>query len=76
MSTTVGAEGLDITAGETLLLADDAESFAAAIITLLSNRTVWRSLVAAARRFVEERHDWDLIARKQLDIYDEILEQT
>ncbi len=74
VSTRVGAEGIDVTDGHDILLADDADAFAAAISRLLEERDLWRSIVSNARRFVEERHDWDLIAEQQLGIYDAILD--
>ncbi len=73
VSTTIGAEGLDIRPGENILLADDAETFTAAVINLLTKEEPCRSITDNARRFVATRHDWDLIADRQLEIYDEIL---
>ncbi len=73
VSTSVGAEGIDVTDGHDILLADDADAFASAVSRLLDEPDLWRSLAGNARRLVQERHDWDLIAEKQLGIYDEIL---
>lgn len=72
VSTTIGAEGLEVANGTEILLADEAEPFAVAIARLLTEGDTWRSLAANARRFVEERHAWDVIAQRQLDIYDEL----
>jgi len=74
VSTSVGAEGLEVTHGHDILLADDAESFAAAIMQLIDQKETWRTIAGNARRFVEERHDWDRITEKQLEIYDELLQ--
>ena len=39
VSTTIGAEGLDVHHGEDILLADDAESFAASVVDLQRQRS-------------------------------------
>jgi polysaccharide biosynthesis protein PslH len=72
VSTTVGAEGIDVVDGETILIADDAAGFARAIAVALNEPTIWEPLVRNARRFVEERHDWEAIADRQLQIYEEL----
>ncbi len=71
VSTTIGAEGLDLRAGEHLLLADSAEAFAEAIARVLRDQALARTLAENARRFVCEHHDWDAIAAAQLDLYDQ-----
>jgi glycosyltransferase involved in cell wall biosynthesis len=57
VSTRIGAEGLDLTDGRELLLRDDAESFAAACIELLTNRELCQRLGAAA--YEKARQDYD-----------------
>lgn len=57
VSTTLGAEGLDLRAGEHLLLADDPSEFAAACVELLSNPERCREMGDAARAFVADRYD-------------------
>lgn len=59
VSTSIGAEGLDCTNGEHLLLADEPESFADAVVALLTNRELVRQLGMSARRLVEERYNLD-----------------
>ena len=74
VSTTIGAEGIEAAPGRDILLADDADAFASAVSRLIDERALWRSIAANARRFVEDHHEWDLIAERQLGIYDELLE--
>jgi sugar transferase (PEP-CTERM/EpsH1 system associated) len=62
VSTTVGAEGLPVHDGEHLLLADDSESFASAVVRLLRDDDRRRSLEAAARTLVVEHYDWAAVA--------------
>ena len=49
VSTTVGIEGLALENGEHLLVADDAQSFARAISTLVTDDDLWRRLAKAGR---------------------------
>ena len=63
VSTTVGAEGLDVTHGEDILLADDAESFAESVTSLLRDTTRRENLGRAAVALAA-RYDWSVIARR------------
>lgn len=58
VATTKGAEGIAAAAGEHLLIADDPAAFAAQVVDLLSDPALRGRLSRAARRLVEERHDW------------------
>ncbi len=57
VSTTIGAEGLDIVDGRHGLLRDDPESFATACIELLRDDARCGELAAQARRLAVERYD-------------------
>jgi glycosyltransferase involved in cell wall biosynthesis len=58
VSTTLGAEGLPVTHGQDILLADSPEEFARAIVALLRDPARRRRLGAAARALVERNHSW------------------
>lgn len=62
VSTSAGAEGLDLTPGVHLLIADDPVDFAACLDRLLSDDALCARLAAAARDAVAQRFDWDVIA--------------
>lgn len=62
VSTTVGAEGLPVTPGEHLVIADDPDRFAHAIVRLLRDRTHRAEIERAARQLVVERYDWSAAA--------------
>lgn len=62
ISTTVGAEGLPVHAGEELLLADTAEQFAAAVVRVLRDEDVARRLGARAAAAVRARFSWGQVA--------------
>jgi len=58
VSTTVGADGLDVEDGVHLLLADRPEEFARACRRLTEDRALARRLVDAAERRYLERYEW------------------
>ena len=68
VSTSIGAEGLPVTHGEQVLLADRAEDFAAAVVRVLSDHALRARLEQASRRFVEERCSWKAAASVFADI--------
>jgi glycosyltransferase involved in cell wall biosynthesis len=66
VSTSVGAEGLDVTSGKDCLLADDAPSFAAAMLAVLRDPALRRSYEDSAAALAV-RYDWSQIARRFAD---------
>jgi glycosyltransferase involved in cell wall biosynthesis len=64
VSTRKGAEGLDVTSGEDILIADRPNEFADAILRLLGDETLRARLVANGRKLVQERYGWDRIGEK------------
>lgn len=57
VSTTLGAEGLDVEHGQHLLLADDARSFAGAILSLVCDAALGQRLVGPAYDLVRREYD-------------------
>lgn len=64
VSTTIGAEGLDLVSGRDLLLADTPEHFAGAVVRLLEDRDYARALAAHGRATVSREYDWRDIERQ------------
>jgi len=62
VSTTVGAEGLPVTSGEHVMLADEPRSFARAVVRLLRDVERRRQLERAARELVVEQYDWSAVS--------------
>jgi sugar transferase (PEP-CTERM/EpsH1 system associated) len=62
VSTGVGAEGLPVTDGEQVWLADQPQAFASAVVSLLRDVHRRRHLEEAARALVLERYDWSAVA--------------
>jgi glycosyltransferase involved in cell wall biosynthesis len=64
VSTPIGAEGIDLVDGETILLAGDAAAFAAATLRLLTDRALNQRLRRAGRRWVEQTYAWQVVYRR------------
>jgi sugar transferase (PEP-CTERM/EpsH1 system associated) len=62
VSTAVGAEGLPVTNGEQIMLADDPRTFAGAVVRLMRDLDRRRQIESAARALVVEHHDWSAVA--------------
>jgi sugar transferase (PEP-CTERM/EpsH1 system associated) len=73
VSTSIGCEGLDVIDGEHLLIADTPERFARQTVRLLRDCHLAEYIRANARKLVEARYDWDQIAERLLDIYEELV---
>jgi glycosyltransferase involved in cell wall biosynthesis len=71
VSTTVGAEGLDVQHGRDLLLEDTPVNFADAIVTFLQDEGVRRRYEAAAAN-TASKYDWTMIARQ----FENVLQKT
>jgi glycosyltransferase involved in cell wall biosynthesis len=57
VSTTLGAEGLDVEHGRQLLLADDPDAFAGAILSLVAEPALGQRLVEPAYDLVRQEYD-------------------
>jgi polysaccharide biosynthesis protein PslH len=61
VSTSVGAEGLPVTHGQNILLADNPADFAEAVVSLLLDAAWRKQLGCAARTFVSETYSWPIV---------------
>ena len=62
VSTTVGAEGLPVTDGQDVVIADAPAAFADAIVALLRDPSRRARLERAARNLVVARYDWSAVS--------------
>jgi polysaccharide biosynthesis protein PslH len=62
VSTTVGAEGLPVTPGSDIVVADEPASFADAVVSLLRDERRLREIGSAARSLVAEHYDWSAVS--------------
>jgi glycosyltransferase involved in cell wall biosynthesis len=64
VSTSKGAEGLEVTPGHDILIADEPAEFAHQVIRLLRDAALRAQLAYNARRLVEQLYDWQQIGRQ------------
>jgi hypothetical protein len=67
VTTSLGAEGLDLCDGQHALIADRPDKFAAAMARLLRDEALWTSVAAAGRDHVVERHGRDTVRKRFLE---------
>ena len=68
VSTTIGAEGLPVTDGRELRIADTPETFAASVVDLLTKPEAARKLGQEAARVVREKFGWNGVAKRFAEI--------
>jgi glycosyltransferase involved in cell wall biosynthesis len=64
VSTTIGAEGLEVRDSENIYLADTPEAFAMRCVELMESPAERDRLSAAARRMVADRFSWESVAEQ------------
>jgi sugar transferase (PEP-CTERM/EpsH1 system associated) len=72
VSTTVGAEGLPVTTGQNIVIADEPSRFARAVVHLIRDTDMRQRLEMAARQLVVERYDWSAVAQDFEDALDRL----
>jgi len=75
ISTTVGAEGLPVSDGVDLLLADTPAAFAGAIVRVLRDEAFARQLGARAAGIVREQFGWNKVAASFAEICERVVAQ-
>jgi glycosyltransferase involved in cell wall biosynthesis len=69
VSTTTGAEGIAVCEGENILLADEPQAFARAVVRLLTDKGLADALRRNGRRWVEKNYDWRAVYEQVGDVY-------
>lgn len=69
VSTPQGCEGLRLTNGRELLVADTPAELASCVLSLIEDDRRRDALATDARAAVERFYDWDSIAKRLLDLY-------
>lgn len=64
VSTSIGAEGLDVRHGENILIADNPADFAGAVKRLMDDPELSARMGSAGRKLVMERYEWESIAER------------
>jgi polysaccharide biosynthesis protein PslH len=73
VATSKGAEGLDVSDGEHLLIADEPDKFADMVIRLLLDPGLRRRLSENAYQLIEEKYNWAVVMPKFLDLLDHVV---
>ena len=73
VSTTLGAEGLDVSDGENILLVESITKIAAAIFTLIDDPDLRTRLIAGGAQLVRRRYDWSMLGAKLRSGYEALL---
>jgi polysaccharide biosynthesis protein PslH len=63
VSTTIGAEGIDVKNGENIFIADDAINFANALVNMLENPETALKVGKNARLLVSKNYNWAIISK-------------
>ena len=64
VSTSIGAEGLDVVDGETIAIADDPEEFARRCLELVDDQVLREKMSREAMQMVADRYSWEKVAEK------------
>jgi glycosyltransferase involved in cell wall biosynthesis len=75
VSTTVGAEGLDVQHGRDIMLADNPHSFAEAVIMLLRDQSL-RNRYEKAAAETASRYDWPAIGERFSEVLQAVAHHT
>lgn len=76
VSTSVGAEGLEVEDGRELVLADGPDEFVNAIVTLLDNEPQRKRLGEYGEALVHENYEWGQLARRQAEFWSKVIDAT
>jgi len=74
VSTSLGAEGIDVQHDVHLLLADSAQEIAAAVGRVVSS-TETRTRLSTAARFLAEKYDWSIVSERLYRIHCDLAQQ-
>lgn len=73
ISTSKGAEGLDVHSGHDILIADTPQAFADAISRVFEDDALRTQLAAAGRALVERDYDWDALTSRLINLVEGML---
>jgi polysaccharide biosynthesis protein PslH len=72
VSTGLGAEGIEVSDGKDIYLADTPEEFAEKTISLLADQPLQLEMAKQARKLVVENYEWASITKRLVDEYYEL----
>jgi glycosyltransferase involved in cell wall biosynthesis len=69
VATSLSCEGIEVSPGEDIVIADDAYGFANAVVSLLRDDSLRKKLVERGRKKVVEKYDWESKAEMLEKVY-------
>lgn len=72
VSTSIGAEGINCSNNSNIILADDAGSFAAAVVDLLNDKQKAEFLRINARKLIDDSYGWDALGRNLAAVFQHV----
>jgi glycosyltransferase involved in cell wall biosynthesis len=73
VTTTIGCEGIHLRDGDSALFADTPDAFAAAVVRLLTDRSLREAVITNATRTVKELYDWNAKGEALEALYTEVI---
>jgi glycosyltransferase involved in cell wall biosynthesis len=73
VSTSIGCEGINVRQEESILIADDPETFARSVVRVLRDAELRRRLTEAGYELMKNEYEWEVIGRSVDRIYQELL---
>jgi glycosyltransferase involved in cell wall biosynthesis len=75
VSTGLGCEGIEVTGGKNILLADSPQEFSDRLLELLENGGMREKLGKNSRELVEQYYDWKKIVKDLNKVYEEVIKE-
>ncbi len=72
VTTTIGIRGIEARDGEEVIIRDNPQDIADATVTVLSNPDLYKKIAKNAQIMVKKKYDWDPIAKKLSQIYQDL----
>lgn len=75
VSTSIGCEGISLTSGREICVADSPEDFANAILGLFENRSKKSEIGQAGLEFVRKNYSWEVVLDRLEKEYRRVIEE-
>jgi len=75
VSTDVGCQGIDVAHGRHLLIENEDEGFASAVVELMENDGLWEQLSSAGRELVLQKYSWESIMTSAINEMEKLVRQ-
>lgn len=72
VSTTIGAEGMDVRHQDNILIADTATTFARAVLSLLNDTELARQIGQSGRQTIMQSYNWQTVYTAWDDVYRQV----